>query len=397
MSSFEENPVKICHINTTFIYKAGSTCRTFAVIRALADRGYRVIQIAGRDFEPHQEWNLSGIKFVRIPELVKYINPVEDIIALYKLYKILKRYKPQVVHTHLAKAGVLGRLAARLIKVPHIIHTVHGPTFPKRMHPIKKNLYRLLERFCGRFTDYFVFVGEELRDEYIKNGVSPLDKTIVIRSGSPESDFIAAEKFSENEIKSIRRKFSDNLEAFLIGYVARLVPSKAQDSAIRVLKLLRNKGIDAHLVLIGEGHLSEEKKYEVYLRRLTDELNLSGFTHFAGFQSHILPYMKAMDLLIMTSRYEGLPTVAVEACIIGKPLVAFKVCGISEVITDNLTGCIVQQGDIKGMAEKLYYLATNPEIRRKMGENATFNVREQYNLPRMIEEKLKFYQTVLKA
>ncbi len=391
-----KNRVKICHVSTTFIYKAGSACRTFAILKTLSENNYRVTQITGRDFAPHPDWDLSNVEFIRIAPLVKYINPLNDVMALYKLYRLFKNLKPHIVHTHLAKAGILGRLAARWVQTPYIVHTVHGPTFSENIHPVKKTIYRFLERICGKFTNSFVFVGEELRNEYIKNRVCPIEKTKIIRSGRPKSDFVLADKLTRKEIQLIKNNFSNNKKRFLIGYIARLVPSKAQDMAIHVLKMVRDCGIDGYLVFIGEGHLPEEKRYEVLLRKLIKELKLDGYVYFMGYQNNVLSYMKAMDVLILTSKYEGLPNIAVEAGIVGRPLVAFKVCGISEVLQNDETGYIVEQGNVKAMAERLIFLARNPMVAKEMGNKAQLKVRNLYTKERMIEEKIRFYESILR-
>ncbi len=391
-----QNEVKICHVNTTFIYKAGSARRTYAILKALSKRNYAVVHTTGRDFEPSPDWDLSDVELFHIPSLVKYINPPNEITALYKLYKLFKNLKPHLVHTHLAKAGILGRVAAKWAKVPHIVTTVHGPTFSENINSVKRLIYRFLERICGKFTDWFIFVGEELRDEYIKKKICPIGKTIIIRSGRPESDFILADKFSREEIQLIRKKFSTDKKGFLIGYIGRLVPSKAQDMAIQALKMVRDQGIDGSLVFIGEGHLPEEKRYEALLRRLTEKLNIGRHVYFLGYQNDVLSYMKAMDVLVLTSKYEGLPNIAVEAGIVGKPLVAFKVCGISEIIQNEETGYIVEQGNEKAMAEKLIFLAKNPMISEEMGHKANLQVRNLYTMERMIEEEVRFYESILR-
>ena len=391
-----QNKVKICHVNTTFIYKAGSARRTYAILKALSKRNYRVTQVTGRNFEPSPDWDLSDVEFFHIPSLVKYINPPNEITALYKLYKLFKNLKPHIVHTHLAKAGILGRLAARWAKVPHIVTTVHGPTFSENINSVKRLIYRFLERICGKFTDWFIFVGRELRDEYIKNRICPIRKTKIIQSGRPESDFALADKFSREEIELVRKKFSTDKKGFLIGYIGRLVPSKAQDMAIQALKIVRDQGIDGYLVLIGEGHLPEEKRYEDLLRRLTEKLNIGRYVYFLGYQNDVLFYMKAMDVLVLTSKYEGLPNIAVEAGIVGKPLVAFKVCGISEIIQNDETGYIVEQGNIKAMAERLIFLAKNPMVSEEMGHKANLQVRNLYTMERMIEEEVRFYESTLR-
>jgi len=390
------NKSTICHVNTTFIHKAGSARRTFSIIKALSKNNYRVIQVTGRDFEPHRDWDLSDIKFVSIPYLVKYINPINDIIAFFKLWKFFRNLKPQLVHTHLAKAGILGRLAARWAHIPYIVHTVHGPTFSKNIHPIKRHLYLFLERICGRFTSYFIFIGEELRDKYIKNRVCSIEKTRVIQKGHPKSDFDFADRITQEEIKMIRKKFLKNRKSFLIGYIGRLVPSKAQHMAIRVVKMVRDRGIDGHLALIGEGYVAEEKKYEAKLRRLAEDLKVEEYVYFMGYQSNVLTYMKAMDVLILTSKYEGLPNIAIEAGMVSMPLVSFKVCGISEVIQNGVNGYIVDQEDVNAMAEKLIFLARNPGVSKKIGHNARHNVRNPYTIEKMIKEQLEFYESILK-
>jgi hypothetical protein len=169
-----QNKVKICHVNTTFIYKAGSARRTYATIKALARKNYSITQVTGRDFETSLDWNLSDIEFFHIASLVKYINPLNEITALYKLYKLFKNLKPHIVHTHLAKAGILGRLAARWAKVPHIVTTVHGPTFSENINSVKRLIYRLLERFCGKFTDM-----NTLRIEYAPSRRQELSRAAV--------------------------------------------------------------------------------------------------------------------------------------------------------------------------------------------------------------------------
>jgi glycosyltransferase involved in cell wall biosynthesis len=386
---------KICHINTTFIYKAGSARRTLRVITALAAKGYQVSQVAGKDYLIHKDWNMKNIEFICIPSLVKYINPLKDIMALYKLYRLFRAIKPQLVHTHLAKAGILGRLAARMAGVSCIVHTVHGPVFSKNIPFIKRYTYRFLERLCGKFTDCCIFVGEELRNQYIDSKVLPLEKTTVIRNQYPQSDFVLADKITQEEIKLIRYRFSNNQDSFLIGYIARLVPSKAQDTAIHILKMLRDKGVDGRLIFVGEAHLIEEKRYEAKLRKLVKKLGLDEYVHFMGYQPKVFHYMKAMDVLVSTSRYEGLPNVAVEAGMARKPLVTFEVCGMAEIIRNNQTGYIIKQNDIINMTDKLIYLARNPEVVKSMGDRAYLEVARLYRDDGMIEKELLIYASVL--
>jgi len=387
--------MKICHISTTFIHKAGSTRRTFAILRALVNNGYDVVHIVGREYAPDPAWDLSGIELERIDTLVKYTKPASDISSLRTIYGLLRKHQPDLVHTHLAKAGIIGRLAARLAMVPYVVHTVHGPTFASNLHLTKRTFYRSLERFCSHFTDYFVFVGEELRSEYVRCGVGTEDSSVVIRTGRPTSDFDNMDKVAPEEISRLRVELGGTESAFLIGCIGRLVPSKAQDKAIKVLSLVREKGVDAHLILVGTGLLGEEKEYESELRKLASHLGLSDYVHFAGFRTDVLICMKAMDVLVMTSKYEGLPNIAVEAGIVRRPLVAFDVCGIHEVIRDSVTGYILEQDDIAGMADRLSILAKNSDA-VSLGEKARGRVKALYNIDRTVMEKMEFYEKILR-
>ncbi|MCH7548278.1 MAG: glycosyltransferase family 4 protein [Candidatus Krumholzibacteriota bacterium] len=368
-------------------------------MRALADSGHDVTLVAGRNFEADPGWDMTGIEVVRVPELVREVDPARDAVAFFKLYRLLRRTRPFAVHTHLAKAGILGRFAARAARVPSIIHTVHGPTFPAGISRVRRTAFRLMERICGFCTDRFVFVGEELRDEYVRAGVCPPGRTTVIRTGRPTSDFEKADSVGPEETKRIRQEFSPDKDTFMIGYVGRLVPGKAQDKAIRVLKKLRDAGLNAHLVLIGEGHVKsrEETNYQSSLRALANELGLSRHVHFTGFRPNVFSYMKAMDALILTSRYEGLPNVAVEAAIVGRPFVTFKVCGAAEVVNTSGGGVIVENGDIDGMAKALEAFSRNPAWGREMARSANHAVREIYRMERMVAEKMLFYRDVLGA
>lgn len=384
----------ICHISTTFNLRSGSARRTSAIINECVKQGFSTTLIVGKAHDLSEEL-LPGVNIYEVPQLIKYLNIFKDTYSLLLVTKIFKKIRPDIVHTHLAKAGILGRIAGKLAGVPKIVHTVHGPTFSVGIHPAKRFLYRSLERQCGRFTDHFVYVGEELRDEYVRSGVCPMEKTIIIRSGRPNSDFITSDGVKEEDIISLRKEIYVGPASFLIGYIGRLVPSKNQEAAIRVLKKVRDERVDADLVLVGEAHLREEKGYEKWLRKLAVDLDLAQHVHFTGYRPDVFLYMKAMDALILPSRYEGLPNVAIEAGITGRPMVAYDVCGVKEVLKEGVTGFVVPQGDEKAMADRLIFLARNPMATRVMGEKAGQSVRSIYTMDKMIEQKLKFYKSIL--
>jgi len=387
--------IHINHIISNFNAKTMSGRRTYATLVALRREGYQVSLIVGKDFQPAPDWNLAGIQIFHLPDLVKNIAPDQDIKALHGLTEILRRHRPQVIHTHLAKAGVLGRLAARLAGVPLIMHTVHGPTFPPVLPKAKQLAFKSMEKICSRVTDHFIFVGEELRQDYINAGICRNGLTSVIRTGRPQEEFAAVDAIPASQLAAIRRSITAAPEAFLIGVVSRLAPMKRLEEAIQILHLLRQQGIPAHLAIAGAPDPPEETHYRDALRQLTASLELAPYVHFIGFREDILPFMKAMDALLLTSSYEGLPNVVVEAGIVGRPIVVYEVCGLRELIVDGETGYVVPQGDRHGATAKLKYLAQNPIFCSDMGHKASQVMRQKFNLEKMLAEKIKLYREFL--
>ena len=279
----------ICHISTTFNSKAGSTKRTYAIIRALVNAGYRVTLITGEEFSPRPEWTFNGVGLFRVKDLTKYIYPAKDAKALVELISVLKYLKPDVVHTHLAKAGVLGRAGARILKTNRIVHTVHGPTFAAGGGKSRAMVFGAIERICARAaTDYLVFVGRELAEHYLDSGVRPRVGWRIIYTGLYDEVLSRGVCHSRKGIGLIRKELlaGDHAE-IVITYVGRLVPSKRHEHAIKAVGVLRNKGIDAHLMIVGEGILREEKAYEEGLVSRVRAMGLDQAVHFMGYRSDV--------------------------------------------------------------------------------------------------------------
>jgi glycosyltransferase involved in cell wall biosynthesis len=384
----------IAHIATTFKAKAGSARRLYRLLRALRDHGYGLILIVGRDFEPAAEWDLEGIHVHQIRSLVKYINPADDLKAFLSLRELLRRLRPHAVHTHLAKAGILGRWAAHLNHTPFILHTIHGPTFPRTLPLFKRLPYLLLERMTGRITDFFVFVGDELRDEYIRSGVCRRNNSVVIRTGRPDEEIDAVLKTRKEALLALRRSILRNGDDVLVVNVGRVVPSKQQDHAIKVVREMRQKGVMAHLALVGEALLDQEKSHMKSLTELACRLEMDNHVTFTGHREDALKIMAASDAVLHTSLYEGLPNILVECALTAKPVVTYAVSGAAEVVGNGATGFILDQGDIPAAADRLCFLAKHPSLSGLMGKRARRFLSEEYRESTMIQSKLQFYERI---
>ncbi len=332
----------------------------------------------------------------RIPELGKYIVPRSDVHAFFKLRRLFLKLKPTVVHTHLAKAGIIGRSAARMAGVPVIFHTVHGPSFPKSFSWPKRILFRRLEQMCSRWTAFTFFVGDELRKSYVTSGAVNPSRSGVVRSGRPKEDFDRVFTISDSERTKIRQGLCRDSEAFLMACVGRLVPSKQQTHAIEILSKLRQKGYKAELLFVGDAFLEEEKGYASVLKDLARQLNVNEVTHFLGYCDNALELMAIADAVILTSKYEGLPNVAVEAALVGKPFVSYSVGGVSEVVINGKTGFIVPQGDQHAFVQKIECLIKDTELREHMGIFGQRAASKIYNEETMVAEKLSVYSELLK-
>lgn len=383
----------ICHISTTFNLRSGSARRTSAIINGCLEQGMKTSLIIGRDHDVVQA-DLPGVDIHIVPELVKYIAPRLDLVAPLKIAEVLRDIKPDLVHTHLAKAGIFGRLAARKEQVPCIMHTVHGPSFPRHFHLGKRTLFLMLEKLCGRFTDHLIFVGHDLQQEYIKAGVCTYESSVVIQTGQPEAVFDRPRMINDRK-NELRLELCDGIPpAFCIVVVGRLVPSKQVEHAIQAVQILHHKKIVAHLAIVGKCLLPEEQQYEEKLDRLSQDIGVQPYVHFAGFRNDIIDVMEAADAVLLTSRYEGLPNVAVEAVIAGTPMVTYDVSGVQEIIETGVNGEIVPQGDVKSIAENLQQVARYvPFSKEKMchhNKNLQF-----FREGTMVEKKIHLYSQFL--
>lgn len=383
----------ICHISTTFNLRSGSARRTSAILKGCLDKGYKVSLIIGRDHDVRQE-NLSGVDIYVVPELVKYISPWQDMIVPWKIRNLLNRIKPEVVHTHLAKAGIVGRLAALSARVPYIMHTVHGPSFPQHFHPVKRFLFRSLEKLCGRLTDRFVFVGYDLREEYIKERACSSETSVVIQTGRPDA-VLGRPRMSEAAKMELRLELCEGADPeLLVVTVGRLVPSKQLEHGISIVKSLHRQHVAAHLTIVGKCLLKEEQQYEDELIKLARELGVQEFVHFSGFRNDIVDVMEAADAVLLTSCYEGLPNVAVEAVISGTPMVTYDVSGVREILQEGVSGWIVPQGDMDQVVDRLTQIMCRQSGYTELHDVRVDNILRNFRESVMVARKMQLYEQV---
>jgi glycosyltransferase involved in cell wall biosynthesis len=347
--------MRVCHITTRFI-RGGACENTAYSCNGQVAAGHEVHLIAGRGSEPEQfELLRPEVRVWRASRMVWELSPVLDLAGLLQLVSMLREIRPDIVHTHQSKAGILGRVAAYIARVPIVVHTVHILPFVN-VSPVQAFLYRTLERLVVPLTDVFVNVGREMRDECLRAGIGNADRHLVIPSG------MNLERFSADLRAKIR--WTEVLEAQTTGIpnprllllVSRLEERKGQLGFLPTFAEIAKEFPDVVLVIAGEG--PDHGRIVDRIR----ELGLGERVILAGFRKDVERLMAVAEIGILTSKREGLPRVLVQYALMGLPIVATDIPGAREVVTPGVNGFLAIPGDWTAMRESLTRLLRDPEM-----------------------------------
>ncbi len=300
---------------------------------------------------------LAGATVVEVPPLRRRVSPRHDLAALIWLIRWLRRHRPDVLHTHSTKAGVLGRLAAAITRTP-VVHTVHGWSGPfYRGHPVVRRAVALLERLLARLSSALIVVGTGDREIGLRNGIGDVEKYRVVRSGihlsqvTPDRD-------------RLRRDLGIRPDDLIVGMVARFAEQKDHNLALEAMSHLTTSFPSAKLVLVGDGPTRPDVERQVAELELDDVVVLAGHRPNAGELAH------AFDVCLLTSFWEGVPRTLVEAAAAGVPLVASDVGGVADIVVDGETGWLVPVGDLHTVINRLERLLSSSDLREQMGRAA---------------------------
>jgi glycosyltransferase involved in cell wall biosynthesis len=324
------------------------------------------------------------IPLIIVKELVREINPFYDIIAFLKLFFIFKKKKYDIVHTHSAKAGILGRISAKIANPKTIvIHTIHGLPFHPYQNRILNFFYILAEKIAYYFTDHFICVGEIMKEKSLKARIGEESDYTVIYSGFEVEPYIEFAKRKDE----LRKKYDIKPNEKVIGMIGRLFYLKGQEYLIEAFKDISERFPHTKLLLVGDGILRE--KLENYAQRN----NISDRVIFTGLvpPEKIPEYVAIIDILVHTSLREGLPKTVAQGLAGGKPVVAFDIDGTKEIVINGKTGFIVPPKDINSLKEKIIYFLENSEISDKMGKEGQKLIKNLFSIGKMVDEIEKIY------
>jgi len=322
-----------------------------------------------------------------VPEMGRSINPFSDLAAFWKIYRLIKKGRYHIVHTHSSKAGVLGRIAAWLAGTPLIVHTLHSLVFHEYQPWFINKSWRGIKKMCAPITDFFISVSEIIVQKAIKAGVDKPEKFRTIYSGM-ELDWFLNANFDGN---AVRREFGIPEDAPVVGKIARLFPLKGHDQLMDAAPEIVKRVPDVRFFLVGDGIL-----YEHLQERAKGYGILENFV-FAGLipRERIPEMISAMDIVVHTSLREGLARVLPQSLAMGKPCVSFNIDGAPEVVINDKTGYLVETYDNEGLSESISRLLKDPELRKKMGENGRRHVDPAFRAETMVKEIAEVYKMLL--
>lgn len=326
-----------------------------------------------------------GINPLFIPYLQREISLLQDLKAFITLWRLLRKHKPDIVHTHTSKAGLLGRLAAKLSGVQVIIHTYHGNIFDHYFGSVKTALFIWIERILSLFSNAVVAISESQAAELKSYGIGR-GKVKIIPLGF---DFKRVDQASDSCLLRERYGLGDNNK--LIGTVGRLVPIKNHILFLKTAEELLQQRDDLYFFLVGDGELRSSLEKEV--RRL----GLEERVFFTGWVEDMAAVYQELDLLLLTSLNEGTPLTAIEAMAAGCAVVSTDVGGVSDVITEKETGLLASSGDHQGLARQVLWFLEHPDEAHRMVERARQKALENYYAARLFSDLEKLYSQLIKA
>lgn len=414
---------KIVYILTK-LELGGAQTHTLDLIKGLDKDRFEVSLITSDGFLSREAEALTGLRLIIIKSLKREIDITGDLRAFFKIYSVLRHLKPDIVHTHSSKAGLIGRWAAWFSGVPVIIHTIHGFGFNEYQKSAVRRLYIFLESITAFITDKLIAVSDNTLRKGLEAGIGldnhsqkkrsatlilvyigrellriPLlsgdglrrpegkkpHKYAVIKYGIPKDTLLTK---TDSRLKKKELGIKDG--APVVGMVACLKPQKSPEDFIKSASIILKEFPDARFVLVGDGVMKSR------LVRLIDKLDMRNKVILTGFRRDAVDIISAFDIFVLTSLWEGLPIVFLEAMALSKPVVATDTGSSAELVRDGINGYLVNSKDYIALADKVIFLLKNRDILNNMGLNgrSIFN-ENQFFLEKMLKQVYCLYESLL--
>jgi len=383
--------MRIAHVITRMIIGGAQENTLLCCQDLIRLHGDDVLLIAGPSLGPEGELLGQGrgddVPLALVPQLRRAIHPWRDASSYWAIKRILRDFKPDVVHTHSAKGGVLGRMAAHVLGVPAIVHTVHGAPFHPYQGPAARTLFRWCEAYAAKRCHAMVSVADAMTDLLVDAGVAGREKFTTVYSGMDVEPFLAADEHRER----MRAEFGFEDQHVVIGKIARLFHLKGHEYLIEAASHVMRQCPYIRFLLVGDGVLRGTLQSKI------ESLGLTEHFHFTGLvpPQRIPALLGAMDVLAHVSLREGLARTLPQALIAGKPVVSYDVDGAREVVVTGETGFLIRPKEVKSLADALAQLAGDARLRERMGRQGRGRFTEQFRHENMTRQLRELYERLL--
>ncbi len=327
----------------------------------------------------------KGVSPLMVTGLGREIDPRRDLAVLLRLYRLFRSQQPAIVHTHMAKAGTVGRLAARLARVPIVVHTYHGHVFHSYFGPLKTKAFIQIERALGRTTDLILTVGEKQRQEILGYGIGSPAKLRSVPLGLELEPFVE----SPRHRGEFRAELGVSEGTRLIGIIGRLVPVKGHTVFLKAARLVLSRTSNVRFLIVGDGELRSE------LEAQARDLGIDGGVTFLGWR-HDLPRVYAdLDLVVLSSYNEGSPVALIEAMAAGRAVVSSDVGGVSDVVSDGVNGLLVPPREPEKLADAIVRVLSSEAVLLKMEAAGREAVYPKYSIGRLVSDVRGIYDELV--
>jgi len=375
-------PLRILHVIAR-LNVGGAALHVAQLAAEQARRGHHVLVVAGTipEGEESMEYLVDelALPFRKLSVLRRDLSLAADAAAIRELRRIIRAERPDVLHTHTAKAGAAGRIAALLAgraRPRAVVHTYHGHVLAGYFSPRKTAVFRWIERLLARRTSALVAVSTQVRDDLVSMRIAPAARFAVVPYGFDLSGRVDP----TGALRDPVRTELGAADRFVVGWVGRLTAIKQPLLLVRTLGGLVDEGVDALLCVVGDGPDRAETE------ALAGELGLAERCRFVGHQKDLRGWYAAFDAFCLTSANEGTPVAAIEALAAERPVVSTRVGGVPAVVEEGETGLLAPDGDAHALAAALARLARDPALRARMGRRGAERMRELFGTERMVDE-----------
>jgi glycosyltransferase involved in cell wall biosynthesis len=351
-----------------------------AIAKKLIAEGCEVTILSSPDATSVAEYSSTGARLAHSAHWRREISPLHDLLFLWEMFRLCRKHRFDVVHTHSSKTGMVGRIAAWLAGTPLVVHTIHGFSFHEFSSGLGTQFFITLEKIAAHFSHVMISVNSEDRETAIKRGITAPERIVTIVNG------IDPGPLNGTAPTPLRAELQLPDEAILVGSIGRLAPQKGYTYLVEAVPALRARYPQAHVIIAGNG--PEEEK----LHELVKKMGLASHCHLLGFRRDIAGLLAAFDIFVTPSLWEGLSISLLEAMAAGKAIVSTAIKGNRETIQSGVNGLLVEAANPNALATAIGQLIEHPEQAQQLSQQARHSAETQFSEEKMVTEVAGLYR-----